>query len=48
MLHPIGHPSDIVSMEYLGLSSDPASPCATSGSVGGPGSVGPLVPALVQ
>ncbi|MFN3414956.1 MAG: pilus assembly protein TadG-related protein [Caldimonas sp.] len=48
MLHPIGHPSDIVYMEYLGLSSDPASPCATSGSVGGPGSVGPLVPALVQ
>lgn len=48
MLHPIAHPSDIVYLEYLGLSSDPASPCATSGSVGGPGSVGPLVPALVQ
>jgi Flp pilus assembly protein TadG len=48
MLHPISHPSNIVTMEYLGLSSDPSSPCATSGSVGGPGSVGPLVPALVQ
>lgn len=48
MLHPIDGPGDTVYMEYEGLSNDPASPCATSGSVGGPGSVGPLVPSLVQ
>jgi hypothetical protein len=48
MLHPISGPGEIVRMEYLGLSTDPNSPCATSGVVGGPGSSGPLVPALVQ
>ena len=53
MLHPMDKdngPSntDDVWIEYRGKSTDPASPCATSGSVGGPGSVGPLVPALVQ
>lgn len=53
MLHPMDKdngPSntDDVWLEYRGKSTDPASPCATSGSVGGPGSVGPLVPALVQ
>lgn len=48
LLHPIGNPNDDVYFEYRGLSSDPNSPCATSGSVGGPGSVGPQVPALVQ
>ncbi len=48
MLHPIASTGDTVYMEYLGLSTDPTSPCATSGSVGGPGSGGPLVPALVQ
>lgn len=48
MLHPIDSPNSTVYMEYEGLSNDPASPCATSGSVGGPGSVGPLVPSLVQ
>jgi Flp pilus assembly protein TadG len=55
MLHPLGKqpnpksPSDPeVWIEYLGKSTDASSPCATSGSVGGPGSVGPLVPALVQ
>lgn len=53
MLHPMSNdngPSgtDEVWIEYRGRSTDPASPCATSGSVGGPGSVGPLVPALVQ
>ena len=48
MLHPIDGPSDIIYLEYRGLSSDPDTPCATSGAVGGPGSVGPLVPALVQ
>lgn len=48
LLHPIDGPGDMVYFEYRGLSSDPSSPCATSGSVGGPGSVGPQVPALVQ
>jgi len=48
LLHPIANPNDDVFFEYRGLSSDPNSPCATAGSVGGPGSVGPQVPALVQ
>lgn len=48
MLHPIDKDGDQVWLEYRGKSTDPASPCATSGSVGGPGSVGPLVSALVQ
>jgi Flp pilus assembly protein TadG len=48
LLHPIGNPNDDVFFEYRGLSSDPNSPCATSGAAGGPGSVGPQVPTLVQ
>ncbi|SNX60121.1 Putative Flp pilus-assembly TadE/G-like [Nitrosomonas ureae] len=55
MLHPInsnsggsGTGADRMYVEYLGQSNDPLSPCASSGTVGGPGSVGPLVPALVQ
>ena len=48
LLYPMDGPTSPVWFEYLGLSSDPTSPCATSGSVGGPGSVGPQVPALVQ
>lgn len=48
LLHPIEGPTNPVWFEYRGLSSDPGSPCATSGTVGGPGSVGPQVPALVQ
>jgi Flp pilus assembly protein TadG len=48
MLHPIDKDGDEVWLEYRGKSTDPASPCATSGSVGGPGSIGPAVPALVQ
>jgi hypothetical protein len=48
MLAPMANSSDEVYLEYRGKSTDPASPCATSGAVGGPGSVGPLVPALVQ
>lgn len=48
MLHPIDNDGDEVWLEYRGKSTDPASPCATSGSVGGPGSIGPLVPSLVQ
>jgi hypothetical protein len=35
-------------VEYLGASSDPGSPCASSGIAGDSASVGPLVPALVQ
>lgn len=46
MLHPIGSPSDTVYMEYLGRANDPGSPCATAGLGGG--SVGPMVPVLVQ
>ena len=48
MLHPIEGPDPLVVMEYEGLANDPSSPCATSGVVGGAGSVGPLVPGLVQ
>lgn len=53
MLHPMDSsngPSGTqpLWLEYRGQSTDPSSPCATSGSVGGPGSVGPLVSALVQ
>lgn len=55
MLHPInfnsggsGTGADRMYVEYLGQANDPLSPCASSGTVGGPGSVGPLVPALVQ
>lgn len=53
MLHPMDKDNgpantDDVWLEYRGNSSDSSSPCATSGSVGGPGSGGPLVPALVQ
>jgi Flp pilus assembly protein TadG len=46
MLHPIGSPSDDVTMEYRGLSNDPSSPCASFGIPGG--AAGPLVPVLVQ
>lgn len=35
-------------LEYLGASSDPASPCATVGRPGAPGGAGPKVPVLVQ
>jgi Flp pilus assembly protein TadG len=54
MLHPMDNdngpssPTDEVWVEYRGKSTDPDSPCATSGAVGGPGSIGPLVPSLVQ
>jgi len=48
MLHPIDGPGADVRMEYEGVASDPTSPCATSGVVGGAGSIGPLVPGLVQ
>lgn len=53
LLHPMtsdNGPSgtEEVFLEYRGKSTDPSSPCATSGVVGGPGSIGPLVPALVQ
>ncbi|MDD5329658.1 MAG: pilus assembly protein TadG-related protein [Sulfuricella sp.] len=45
MLYPVDT-SGNVSLEYRGLSSLPGSPCATSGLGGG--TVGPLVPVLVQ
>ena len=53
MLHPMDkdngpNNTDEVWLEYRGNASDPGNPCATSGSIGGPGSIGPLVPALVQ
>jgi Flp pilus assembly protein TadG len=53
MLHPMTNDNgpaggQEVWLEYRGRSDDPSSPCATLGGVGGPGSVGPLVPALVQ
>ncbi len=53
MLHPMTNDNgpaagEEVWLEYRGNASDPSSPCATSGSVGGPGSIGPLVPSLVQ
>ena len=48
MLHPMGKDDDEVFLEYRGKSTDLTSACATSGAVGGPSSMGPLVPALVQ
>jgi hypothetical protein len=53
LLHPMDKDNgpgatDEVWLEYRGQANDPTSPCATAGGVGGPGSVGPLVPALVQ
>lgn len=48
MLHPMAKDDDEVWLEYRGKATDPGGPCATSGSVGGPGSGGPLVSALVQ
>lgn len=48
MLNPIDGPGETIYMEYLGLASDPTSPCATGGVVGGSTSTGPLVPGLVQ
>ena len=48
LLNPFFKVNDDVQVEYLGAANAPGSPCATSGSVGGPGSVGPLVPALFQ
>jgi hypothetical protein len=47
LLNPIGAPSDM-KMEYLGLTSDPGSPCITAGLAGGPDANGPAVPTLVQ
>jgi hypothetical protein len=35
-------------VEYLGRSDEPGSPCASGGVPGDQGSIGPLVPALVQ
>lgn len=41
-------PGNRAFLEYLGSADDPDSPCASSGIVGGPASVGPMVPALVR
>lgn len=46
VLHPIGNPNETVYMEYLGLATTPGTPCGTYGLGGG--SIGPLVPVLVQ
>lgn len=55
MLHPINNSSGgsgtgatRMYLEYRGVSSDPASPCATLGLPGTVGSAGPMVPVLVQ
>lgn len=45
MLHPLDKPGDDIYMEYVGLANSPG-PCANSGLGGG--TVGPLVPVLVQ
>ena len=47
LLNPIGTPAD-VKIEYLGLTADANSPCATAGIPGGLNTAGPLVPTLVQ
>ena len=49
MLHPWeSNPNKPLYLEYQGLSDLPGSPCSTTGLPGGPGSVGPRVPALVR
>lgn len=48
MLHPMTSPQDPTYLEYQGLTDLSGSPCATTGLPGGPGSVGPRVPALVR
>lgn len=45
MLHPVRGSVITPAMEFLGLSTNPGSPCATTGQ---PGTFGPLVPQLVQ
>ncbi|MDZ4102000.1 MAG: TadE/TadG family type IV pilus assembly protein [Hydrogenophaga sp.] len=45
MLNPMLGSSPVPTMEFLGLSTSPGSPCATNGA---PGTFGPLVPQLVQ
>lgn len=46
MLQPISGPTTTVQLEYLGNAGDIGSPCTSNGFAGG--TVGPLVPALVQ
>jgi hypothetical protein len=48
MLHPMDGSSANVYLEFRDDASTATSACATAGAVGGPGSAGPLVPALVQ
>jgi hypothetical protein len=45
MLNPLLTNADKPGLEFLGLSSNPGSPCSTTGE---PGAFGPLVPQLVQ
>jgi Flp pilus assembly protein TadG len=45
MLNPILEKDDNYGLEFLGLSTNPGSPCSTTGE---PGAFGPLVPQLVQ
>lgn len=51
MLHPLeqgGGAETPMWLEYIGLTSDASSPCASMGLAGSSTSAGPLVPALVQ
>jgi Flp pilus assembly protein TadG len=49
MLHPMDNdPALTIYMEFAGLTSNPATPCAAVGGVGSSASTGPRVPALVQ
>lgn len=47
LLHPISSPQDNVTMEFLGRASV-ASACPNAGLAGGGGTIGPVVPVLVQ
>lgn len=48
MLHPVGRVDDPIHLEYAGLSSEPNSPCASSGVPGEATGAGPRVPVLVR
>jgi hypothetical protein len=48
MVTPLNGPNDEVVLEYLGPVGSPGVPCSTYGQSGGPTSVGPKVPSLVQ
>lgn len=49
MLNPMSNGANgTIYLEYIGNAAAAGSPCRTFGGAGGPGSTGPLVPALVQ